>query len=286
MKYVRQFDPAHSGQFSSIMTDRQYMASRPAAIMQLPPQFAKAPHALPKNWRDIANKQGWPWVLFSSGTVEEARLILFVPGDHYDRTYVYASLFNPDNSDPTTYDVVQMQAVEKNPMGRRDLYFSAWDFKDTSGVPRAIVPEARCLRCHLNGPRAIVVPDLPHFATEIGGVHSVNELNQRIVSPQPLNYARYYDMENFPTHMDLGSGHQCTECHNENQRHSLAFSIDRNGKFNFSNVMRKVSVEKTMPMQPSWEWTDLERMSTSVEIENEYRNKLKVWLTERKCNSN
>jgi hypothetical protein len=280
--YSKHFDPLSSGHYSSIMTDEEYLASLPKKIMRLPPEFANEPNALPKNWQEIAEKNSWKWVHFSSGTASEARLIILVPGKIYDRLYLYYN-YDPKNTDPTTYTGVQMQAVEKNSVDPATFYFKAWVFKGPKRIAKDGPTEARCLNCHLNGPRAIVESKYAFFPIQLGGVTSVNEFNKLIISPKPLNYERYYNLDYFPAHMQLGSTHQCTECHNGNQRSSLAFSVDEFGKFNFSNIIRKVAIDQTMPKNPWWEWSPISRDTAYSEIQEEYNTKLKDWITEMKC---
>jgi hypothetical protein len=289
MGFSSQFAGGGKGMFSARMTDEEYYASQPPGVMELPPEFAKAPNGLPKNWREIAKKNGWKWALFDSGTSSQTRLVMYIPGKVYDRMLVYYT-FDSENHDPTTFESVQMQGIEnRSDNGLPKYFFKSWGFHPPDGLPQPQVSGGRCVSCHVSGPRAIVPRTHskydPTITPELGGVASIDELNDLMVRKKPLDYSPYYDLKYFPSHMQVGSNHQCIECHNGKQRNSLSFSVTQFGEFNFMNVDRKVDTERTMPKQPWAEWTSRERQKAATELDWEFRTKLGAWLSEKKCDA-
>ena len=288
------------GMFSSLMSDQEYYASQPQEIMELPTELKESAHGLPQNWRQLAAKNGWKYVLFRSNTSfsteGQNRLILRLPGEKYDRLLLYFSE-EKANSDPTTYRGLQMQAIEHNPSGANGMaryYFRSWNFTGPGATPRVSVSGGRCVSCHINGPRAIVPKGNPEFATELGGVSTLREFNRLLTPKKALDYSPYYDLKNFPVDMPLGASHSCLECHNSYDRKSLAFSVNDDSRadsrifeiFNLENLHRKVRLEKTMPAFDGETLSDDDRYKLVYSLRDEYYTLLKAWLTETKCSTN
>jgi hypothetical protein len=276
--HFRPFKP-RSGMFSGLMSDKDYYASQPQDIMQLPQELSSTSGILPKNWREIANKNGWKYALFASDTGNSSRLVMHVPGEKYDRLLVYFS-YDSRNNDPTTYVGVQMQAIEKRTTRPPKLHFRSWGYSPVTKAPVVAVSGGRCITCHINGPRAIVPRGGPHFATEIGGAANLTEFNRLIVHRGPIDYSQYYNPKYFPH--DLEVGDKCMGCHNGEQRSSLAFNIDESGEFFMAGILRKVVDEETMP-KTTMRMTHKDRVDTVYETAADYRNKLRKWLTQTKC---
>jgi hypothetical protein len=273
------------GIYSTIMTDSEYFASIPKDAQELPEELQNS--SLPKNWREIAKKNGWKYVLFHSGTASTGRLIFYIPGPKYDKLVLYSGMGFPPSSDPTTYGQVQMQSIEKARDGKNldqaKYFLQGWEFNGPNGKPKHSTYGGSCVACHLNGPRSISPVDQPAFKTELGGVKDINEFNRLVVYNGKLDYSPYYDLQNFPTHLQVGENTNCTDCHNGDKRSSLAFSITTRGNFHEDNIHRKVITESTMP--PNEKLTDEERNKIVDYLIPEYKIKLEKWLTETKCTS-
>ncbi len=299
--YYAQFVPVGPDtgrRFTNRMTDEQYLASQPKEAMELPKELSEAPHGLPKNWRYIAKQKGWKYVLFQSNTAQEPRLIMYLPGKKYDQLLVYYKLGDRTNNDPTTYDGLQMQSIEKSPDPKTNLpkyFFKSWTFGDSksslfgrffgSSDHKPVVGNTggNCVSCHISGPRAIVPPRVPAFSTELGGVQSVSQFNELIVHKGPLDYSPYYDSKYFPHNLKVGESNNCTQCHDGVDRNSLAYSITSDGSFYSENIERKVQVDQTMPKEDYIGISNQERALMAEVLAKDFSTKLKEWLTEKKC---
>lgn len=182
--YYRQFE-IQRGTFSGRMTDAEYEKSIPTAEKDLPPELAKLPRGIPKNWKEVFSKNGMSYAHFHSHVGDSARLVVRIPGKKFDRLLVYYS-YDSSNSDPSTYQGIQMQIVEKPSAGKSgkepQLFFRDFELDDVSKLPRARSESGggRCIACHASGPRAVVPQKPARFPTSVGGVKSLDEFNQQI----------------------------------------------------------------------------------------------------------
>lgn len=284
--YYDQFVPGKGGMFTSKMNDRDYYNSQPPEAVELPPELKNATNALPKNWKEVAEKNGWKWALFHSGTANEPRLVMYLPakGDEkYDRLLVYYA-FSKSN-DPTTYVGLQMQSIEKtkDPTQPAQYHFKSWGFNGVDGTPLPRASGGRCVSCHISGPRAIEPAKNPVFQTELGGVTNLEAFNKLILRKN-LDYSQYYDLKNFPSHLKVGEG-KCTGCHDGTSRNSLSYSLNSDGSFYAENIHRKVVREETMPAVDGEMLTREERATLAKYVQDDYDTKIKQWLTETKCTS-
>lgn len=284
--YYGQFLSNKGGMFSSRMSDDEYIKSQPEGVLELPSELANSSNGLPTNWKQIAEKNGWKWVLFHSDTANEPRLVFYIPGKTYNRLLVYYS-FNTRSTDPSSWVGLQMQAIE-NKQEKSDgklpkYYFKSWGFDGHNKTPKMAYTGGRCVDCHISGPRAVVPQSNPKFSTQWGGVKSVSEFNELIVKKGNLDYSPYYDEKYFPNHLQIGK--DCVLCHDGKDRSSLARSIDSSsGEFNLTNIHRKVVIDLTMPREyygPSLDPNDREKMV--LDIEKDFKDKLNAWLTETPC---
>ncbi len=280
--YYKQVISQGGGMYSAIMSDKDYLASIPKEASELPLELQNLPKGLPKDWRDLAKKNGWKYALFHSGTGNSARLVIHVPGKDYDKLLVYYA-FDSRNSDPSNYDGVQMQAIQKTKDSTLPpkYYFNSFGFNGHGATPQAKLFGGRCVTCHSSGPRAIVPQKNPDFKTELGGVSSLEEFNNLIVQKKPPDLSPYYDLKNFPTHLKVGS--YCYQCHNGTDRSSLALSVSRSGELYTGEFHRKVVTEETMPRE-LYETVDKNDRKKMVRgLETEFITELRKWMTETKC---
>ncbi len=283
--YYKQFVGGGKGMYSATMTDEKYLASIPPEAAELPDELKNLKNGLPKNWREITSKNGWKYALFQSNTGNSSRLVIYIPGEKFDKLLVYYS-FAANNPDPTTYDGVQLQAIGKvsNESTAPKYYFNSFGFQGHDGTPKSQLFGGRCISCHTSGPRAIVPQKEASLKTEVGGVKNLEEFNDLIVQKTPPDLSPYYDLNNFPKNVKVGA--DCKSCHNGVDRSSLAISVNRNGSFYTGEFHRKVLVEKTMP-----EWSDgtisaAARSKMVSDISVDYKAELKKWLTEVTCEGN
>ncbi|MGE0527058.1 MAG: hypothetical protein AB7P49_08350, partial [Bdellovibrionales bacterium] len=203
--YYKQFSINNVGRtFSRVMNDDEYLASQPQDVMQIPQEFR---NGLPANWREISKRKGWKYALFHSGSGSSGRLIFQIPGEKYNRLLLYADLGDPPSNDPTTYDHVQMQAIEKtDPKSNSPAkyYFREWKVEESNKPPVLSTRGGTCIECHFSGPRAIEPIANPSFKSELGGVKNLQAFNDLIIHKGPLDFSLYYDLKNFPSHLKIG----------------------------------------------------------------------------------
>jgi hypothetical protein len=285
--YNSQFNSSPDKMFTGRMSDRKYLEMQPKDVMTLPSELMSSSHALPKNWRELFKKKSWKYALFQSNTANTGRLIVLIPGEKYDRLLVYVGVGNPPSGDPTKYEHLQMQAIEKRPAQPTRLakyYFRTWGFTGPNETAQINSFGGRCVSCHMSGPRAIELRSSTAFPTELGGVDSIEQLNRLIVREDSLDYTPYYDPKYFPEHLKVGEG-KCTGCHDGEKRHSLAYSVNALGEFEEDSIHRKVILEKSMPIFDGDVISDEDREKLFAFVGSDYRAKMKSWLAETKCSS-
>lgn len=279
--YYKQFDDRGKGMYSTILSDEDYVESIPREASQLPDELKNSPRGLPPNWKELAQKKGWQYVIFHSDTGDSARLVMRVPGKNYDKLLVYHASKNK-TFDVNNLEGVQMQAIEKNKSSHPQYYFKSFDFEQSPRkIPWHSVQGGRCVQCHWNGPRAIVPNSSPNFPTELGGVKSVEEFNSLIVMNTQPDLSPFYDLKNFPTKLQVGTN--CKSCHDGKTRASLAFSVGYYGDLELHQIHRKVIDEKSMPLGASNQLARTEREAIVENIKKEYRREIQKWLTETPC---
>lgn len=278
--------------FSFIKSDKDYLDSQPKSRMELPNEIKNAPRGLPKNWKELAEKNNWQWILYDSQVgypKSESRLILTIPHEEYTQLLMYYG--SHGNQDPTTFIGLQMITVEraqdKKILEQSKVHFRAFSFKEEDELPRLrLGGDEKCVRCHISGPRAIVLPNKGTFPTQMSKNTSLAAINELIIKGSKApDYSEIYNVDKFPTHLPVGEKYECTQCHDGKTRNSLSFIVGNGtGMFDLDNLIHhKVKKEKTMPKDPSWEVTEDERNKMGDEIFDDYHVQLKKWLTEIKC---
>lgn len=268
------------GMFTSQMSDAEYYRRQPERLMELPRELQSARNGLPRNWRAIAERNGWQWALFHSGTADEPRLIIRIPRNGYTQLLVYYT-FNRTNADPTTYEGLQMQAIEPQPSGGPRIHFRSWDFEGAGNTPRRAVSGGRCVTCHISGPREIVPQSNPSFPTQLSPGMTLQSFNREMTSGNTLpNYREFYNMEHFPEFLKVETTGRCNECHNGFDRMSLAFNVNEHGRFNSGNIHRKLVTERSMPEGRGNDIDLRRRVSLVDEIAIEHTQQIREWLGE------
>jgi len=286
LAYGKQFTASRVGLFSTLMPDDQYLALQPPEAMKLPAELQSAAHGLPKNWRAVANKNGWKYALFCSNTNIESRLVMFLPGQSYDRMLLY--FCDGVNPDPTTYPLMQMDVVVKKENGvklkKPKQYFRTLAFGEDDLRPTSQSSTGGCVGCHVNGPRAIEPRKRPAFPTELGGVENIDQLNSLLVHDEIFDLNLYYDLKTMPTHLQVGRTWGCNQCHDGDRRRSLALSLNLGGSFNKEDIYNKIVVDQTMPIEEGRPSVTPEmRPLIAADIEKDYYEQLSAWLIEHKC---
>lgn len=286
--YLKQFGKSGKNHmFSGILSNDDYYSNQPEERMQLPPELARAKNGLPKNWKEIAEKKGWKYALFHSGSSYQNRLVIIIPGEEYEQRLVFFT-FDPSLQDPTEFDGgLQMQMIEKKIKGvdlkRPRIHFRSWGLKGPGGLPRLNHSGGRCADCHPNGPRALIPSSLKKLKPTFSPGMDLASFNKLIIVDSTVDLPGVYEREHMPESMTISN--KCNYCHDGELRSSLSRMVDGSGRPEPFLIMEKVELDKSMPAN-NYDTKLNEgdgRHKLTVSIEKEFKDKLSSWLLDIKC---